>query len=1355
MADTEARLRYRITADGMEVLDETGRKLGVIAQKAEDAGNRGTSGFSRLQARIVTLNQAVDLAKRAFEMLVAPVQRVIDESSAQEAALTRLNAQLVASGQYSEQYSRRLVDLAGKQQRLAAVGDETINNVQRQLIAFGAMPENIERVTQAALDLSAGMGTDVSSAAFLMGKAMAGEFGTLSRYGIFVDDGATKAQKFEQALRQVESRFGGQAAAQASTYEGSVRGVGLAFGDMLEEIGNVITQSDAMKIGLESVRDMFFSGAEATAKWVTENRAIIELNITEVFRGLAGTLPEATTALGTVATALHGVASAMMEVGRGFSYLNESREGFVMWWMDVAEWASEHQVKYRQGTGTPTGEAGPTTGIISPMGEAGPTTGETIATQVTAEQRSSAALTIAKSRLDLEQQRLEIAKQSNSSDAIMLAQARQVDLAQRNVLQATIAQLSAKRSVAAEENKSTVEIDAQISGLQQSLNLLTESGGAAKKLADEMQRTHDEAILKAEDIASKARLAIAETTLTVLRDSGASYQEQLVAARQLDVEQKRALDQQIDVLTTKKGVTESERIVMDAQVDALKQQRELIDGATGAAASLTREWEQQRKVTLDLGDTLEESVARWRDFGKAGFLEDVSNRVSDAFIGGLLKATLFKDKWDAQIGDNFTVTLPGFMQTGASAMESIFSGAMSGIEGSARSGVGNIGSMFSGLGDVVTGLGRNVPWLSSFLGGAASAGAAGTTSVTNPMWTSPWAAEGQSVSGVGEVAGGAAGAGAVGAGAAGASLAGPIGMAAAIAAPMVLPVISDLISSATHSESMTVRGAMWGSIVPVLGTMIGAAVGGILDLIGIGNGPTRGTLMATEAQKEWSKAGLPLQGVWSGGGEAGFREAGAGSWATAAERDLAEQRYGYRGDILGASRMPQVTAGKDWQDVSAMRSGAALGLAGVLFGEKAQGPSEVLGMSNRITNNFLAMGVSTKEAKRELRVFAEAEGITSFNVGLEALQKNFSEKGGLQKDIEYITDSTQGLADLFSEDWPAGMDVAGIAMRHFTETAGFDIAEVNDDLTTTLQIFQQIQSELSGGLGEAVGNLFNPDNTTSFADSLMNATHEAISSGMQQAFTAQVLELPEYAAWQKSIGTLVEDAVGGNLIKAMTVDLPEVQSTMTAMLTTLGPAMEVMAQVAEEANKMFLTSSYGYGELAKQARADMTTIGEANIAPVDKMPWLRAKISSEEAAYGSAATEFDRYTHLENIRTYGNELAQEASRRYVPGSYAGRQATWEAQQALDLVASEAESRADAQKQQTDATVKLSESTDTLVAVLADIKTVLEEPTAVEMDVTFAGQEAPAMTLTQFKALLLQVLDDAQVRVKTQQTAAGV
>src|SRR5512139_3915502 len=90
MAEQEVVLKFRVRDDGsLALFDTAGRKLDNLGTAAEHASNRGASAFSRFGAGVIDLNQALDLARRAFEGINRAPQFLVRqaEDSARKVAL--------------------------------------------------------------------------------------------------------------------------------------------------------------------------------------------------------------------------------------------------------------------------------------------------------------------------------------------------------------------------------------------------------------------------------------------------------------------------------------------------------------------------------------------------------------------------------------------------------------------------------------------------------------------------------------------------------------------------------------------------------------------------------------------------------------------------------------------------------------------------------------------------------------------------------------------------------------------------------------------------------------------------------------------------------------------------------------------------------------------------------------------------------------------------------------------------------------------------------------------------------------------------------------------------------------------
>jgi hypothetical protein len=170
----------------------------------------------------------------------AGLAKTIKMYGIQEQAITTLNQSLKNQGALTQETSRDLQEFASGIQRMTTFGDEAVIGLQSQLINFGLLGDELKTATQATLDMSVATGTDLKAAALLVGKAFKGETGSLSRYGIILDKGIPKTEKFTNALSKMNQMFGGQAEAQKATTLGQITSMSNAFGDLQETLGSLV-----------------------------------------------------------------------------------------------------------------------------------------------------------------------------------------------------------------------------------------------------------------------------------------------------------------------------------------------------------------------------------------------------------------------------------------------------------------------------------------------------------------------------------------------------------------------------------------------------------------------------------------------------------------------------------------------------------------------------------------------------------------------------------------------------------------------------------------------------------------------------------------------------------------------------------------------------------------------------------------------------------------------------------------------------------------------------------------------------------------------------------------------------------
>jgi len=227
--------------------------------------------------------------------------KVISLANEQEDAINSLNVALKTAGSFSEAASRDMQKFASSLQQTTKFGDETILKAQGLLVSLsGLSGEGLKTATKAALDMSSALGVSLESAMTLVGKAAVGEIGSLSRYGIIVKRGSDNADTFQKVLTTLNTKFGGAAAGQLKTFSGATQQAANSFGDLLEEIGFLITKNPLVISAVNQFQTIF---TEMGASINTNRDSIIKFVNTGLISLIKG-LAEVSGAVGPFATAM-------------------------------------------------------------------------------------------------------------------------------------------------------------------------------------------------------------------------------------------------------------------------------------------------------------------------------------------------------------------------------------------------------------------------------------------------------------------------------------------------------------------------------------------------------------------------------------------------------------------------------------------------------------------------------------------------------------------------------------------------------------------------------------------------------------------------------------------------------------------------------------------------------------------------------------------------------------------------------------------------------------------------------------------------------------------------------------------
>lgn len=246
MSNLIGRLRIALGLDSAAFdsgLDEARRKLSATAKQMEAVGGR-LQGLGQS----LSIGLTVPLTALATGSVMA--------ARRQEQAVAAVEAALKSMGDVAGFTSGQLQEMASNLQAQSLFGDEVIlERVTANLLTFGNISgEVFERAQQAALDLSARLGTDLQASALQVGKALNDPIrgvSALAEVGVaFTEQQREQIKAMVEAgdvaqaqaviLSELERQYSGQAAALAATDSGQITQALNSLGDASEKIGAVL-----------------------------------------------------------------------------------------------------------------------------------------------------------------------------------------------------------------------------------------------------------------------------------------------------------------------------------------------------------------------------------------------------------------------------------------------------------------------------------------------------------------------------------------------------------------------------------------------------------------------------------------------------------------------------------------------------------------------------------------------------------------------------------------------------------------------------------------------------------------------------------------------------------------------------------------------------------------------------------------------------------------------------------------------------------------------------------------------------------------------------------------------------------
>ncbi len=242
----------------IEVVFEDGKKgFAYLKSKSLETGAESGDAFSNEFGKSLSRLKGVFAAAIAGLGLAAFTKAAVSAASEQETAINNFNLALARTGQFSDSFSTGFQRLTGEIQNMSKFADEAVLKSAALMQNIGRFSQSeLPRATQAAVDLASAYGISLDQAFEAVGKSAIGQVRNLKSLGIIVQEGATQAETYANAMRAL-GFVQGAAQGELNTFAGAMAKMKNAFGEVLESVGNFITQSPAVVGLLKAMGDIF------------------------------------------------------------------------------------------------------------------------------------------------------------------------------------------------------------------------------------------------------------------------------------------------------------------------------------------------------------------------------------------------------------------------------------------------------------------------------------------------------------------------------------------------------------------------------------------------------------------------------------------------------------------------------------------------------------------------------------------------------------------------------------------------------------------------------------------------------------------------------------------------------------------------------------------------------------------------------------------------------------------------------------------------------------------------------------------------------------------------------------------
>ena len=287
----------------IKTLDEELEKLGQANRAGGAAAEESAGRHAGLWKQFSAGQIAADLLKKGLGLAKGAVIDLFEAAIEGEKTDRALEAALFTTGRTALGLSDHFKKLGAEIQRETIYNDEAVKSASTLLIQMTNLDrDGLDRATKGAAGLASVMGMDLQNAASLVQKALEGNWGTLSRYGIKVRETGTEEEKQAELLAKL-TVFYERAKAETEAFSGRLAQLRNIWDDTKESVGGAIVKNERILELIERIKQTLedFVSSGAADEWANRlaKAAEFAINIIERLRdatrgpfGIAGGLAE-------------------------------------------------------------------------------------------------------------------------------------------------------------------------------------------------------------------------------------------------------------------------------------------------------------------------------------------------------------------------------------------------------------------------------------------------------------------------------------------------------------------------------------------------------------------------------------------------------------------------------------------------------------------------------------------------------------------------------------------------------------------------------------------------------------------------------------------------------------------------------------------------------------------------------------------------------------------------------------------------------------------------------------------------------------------------------------------------------